>query len=129
MLENVNVIALIVALVGTAGIGATFRDVVSVIAKVREGVSAKESTRKADLVAQREAALDREQRAITLADQADLRADAEAARRRRTQEYASRLRRQLLESGITPAEWPVLEDTIPAATLAELRATPKESPE
>lgn len=117
MFEDVNLVALIVAVLGAGGVGAFFREIVSVIAKVREGVSAKESTRKTDLVAQRDQALARE------AD-AEARADSEATKRRKTQEYASRLRRAWIEQGLTPPDWPDIEDTTPAARLAELREKP-----
>lgn len=115
--EAVNLVALAVAILGAGGVGAFFREIASGITKVREGVSAKETTRKSDLVAQRDAAIARE-----LA--AEERADDEARKRRLTQEYASRLRRDWIERGLTPPDWPDIEDTTPVSRLAELRQKP-----
>lgn len=53
-------------------------------------------------------------KAIEQRDQAD-------AKRRIIAEYASRLRRQLLELGATPEEWPDTDHTIPAAEVKRLR--------
>lgn len=98
-MENVNWVALVVAVLGAGGLGACFREIVSVVTKVREGVSAQESRRKSDIVAQRD-------HAIARADRAEARADDEARIRRLTQEYASELRRDLIELGEVPAPWP-----------------------
>jgi Sec-independent protein translocase protein TatA len=99
-MENINVVAIVVAVVGAGGFGVFVREIADVVTKVRNGVSAKESKRKNDLVAQR----DYEYR----------RAESEARNRRRMEEYAARLRRALVEANadnkITP--WPVLEDTL-----------------
>ncbi|MWV50053.1 hypothetical protein GRS96_12315 [Rathayibacter sp. VKM Ac-2803] len=123
-MENVNVVALVVAVLGAGGIGVFFRELVSIITLIRTGVSAKEANRKNDLVAQRD-------REYHRAEAADQRADAEGRNRRRLEEYSSVLRRRLIDHGLPPAElpkWPDLEP-IPAPTLPTGTATPiKETP-
>ncbi|ROS62215.1 hypothetical protein EDF38_1318 [Frigoribacterium sp. PhB160] len=90
---------LLVALGGGAGISLMLREIISVLATVRSGVSAREGKRRTDIVQQR--------------DEAILRADAEAAKRRNIQEYAARLRVQLIENGLEPGDPPVIERTTP----------------
>lgn len=46
----------------------------------------------------------------------------EAAQRRKTEEYASRLRRQMFEAGVEPEEWPE-ELTVPRAPRKRPRQT------
>jgi len=104
---------LLVALGGGAGVSLMLREVISVLATVRSGVSAREGKRKSDIVQQRDEAIARAARAETRADEADARADDEAAKRRTVQEHASRLRRQLIENGLEPGNPPVLERTTP----------------
>ena len=103
-----NPVALIVALIGSAGLGGFVKEITSSLAKLRSGVSAKESGRKRDLVSERDYEYDR--------------AEAEARNRRRMEEYSAGLRRILVERGHTdllPA-WPTLEIVpdrmLPAAT-------------
>lgn len=110
-MQDTNWVAVTVALLGAGGIGAAFREIVSVITKVREGVSAKESSRKADLVTQRDEALEREERERE-------RADEEARIRRLTEEYASQLRRDIIEAGSVPAPWPEIRRRAPEAEEA-----------
>ncbi len=99
-LESVNLVALVVAIIGVGGFGVFFREIVGVITLIRNGVSAKEAKRKNDLVYQR--------------DQEYLRAESEMRNRLRLQEYASRLRRRLIEHGREDAigAWPEMEDTL-----------------
>lgn len=57
------------------------------------------------------------------------RADSEAAKRRQALEYASTLRRMLLENGIDPGGYPEgLDRTLTPAEKRKLRAKPKEKP-
>ncbi|HEY4267537.1 MAG TPA: hypothetical protein VGM94_05025 [Galbitalea sp.] len=50
--------------------------------------------------------------------------DAEAVKRRLTQEYASELRRQAIENGYTPVDWPSgLEKTLTSAEVRKLRTS------
>jgi hypothetical protein len=54
------------------------------------------------------------------------RADLEAAKRRKTQEYASELRRQAIENGYEPIAWPEdLEHTLTAEEQKKLRSRKK----
>lgn len=118
-MENVNVVALVVAVLGAGGIGVFFRELVSIITLIRTGVSAKEATRKNDLVAQRD-------REFQRAEAADQRADTEGRNRRRLEEYSSLLRRRLIDLGIAPSDlpkWPDLE-AIPPVVLPTAAVTP-----
>jgi len=99
---------LLVALGGGAGVALMLREFISVFATLRNGVSAREGKRRTDIVQQRDEALE----AAALANE---RADDEAAKRRREQEYGSRLRRQLIENGLEPGDPPVTERTQPHA--------------
>jgi hypothetical protein len=103
-----NPVALLVALIGSAGLGGFIKEITSSLAKLRSGVSAKESGRKRDLVSERDYEYDR--------------AEAEARNRRRLEEYSAGLRRTLVEKGhkdLLPS-WPTLEvipdRVLPAAT-------------
>lgn len=114
-MENVNVVALVVAVLGAGGIGVFFRELVSIITLIKTGVSAKESKRKNDLVAQR----DREYQ----------RAEAEARNRRRMEEYASVLRRDLIARGVDKDNidsWPRLETVLPGSGISAPANNPKE---
>lgn len=101
---------LLVAIGGGAGIGKAIES----IFKLRAGMSARENQRKLDIVQQRDAAIAREARAWKLVD-------SEAEKRRQAQEYASRLRRQIIEAGGEPDPEPVYEATLTKAQLKELR--------
>lgn len=73
------------------------------IASWLSGSAGREKARNTDLASQRvKAIIDRDE-AFDARDEAD-------RRRRIAFEYASRLRRQLYEAGITPEEWPVEKD-------------------
>lgn len=91
-------VALIVALIGSAGFGGFFREIVSGVGKLRAGVSAKESVRKRDLVSERDYEYDR--------------AEAEARNRRRIENFAATLLRILILHGLSEKapEWPKLEE-------------------
>lgn len=111
--ENVSPVALLVAAIGAGGFGAFFREIVVVFLKLRDGLSAREKNRKVDIVQQRDQALRREE--IAWRER-----DAEASKRRRMEEYASQLRRALIESGQEPGPYPVLERTLPASEVRKL---------
>lgn len=96
---------LIVALGGGAGLALLLRELVAVFAALRQGVSAREGKRRTDIVQQRDEALVR-------AARAEARHDGEARARRAVQDYASRLRRQLLEDGVEPHPAPPEYDTV-----------------
>jgi hypothetical protein len=109
-----NPVALIVALVGSAGLGGFIKEVLSSVAKLRSGISAKESSRKRDLVGDR--------------DYADSRAELEARNRRRQEEYSSKLRRILVEEGHERRipDWPVLEVMPPRSPTNPVKQEPSE---
>jgi hypothetical protein len=113
-----DILPLVVAVLGAGGAGAFFREIIAGVLKVIGGVSARESKRKIDIVQQRDEALAR-------ATAADLRADAEAEKRRRVQENEARLRRLCIVNGIDPGEELEFEQTLTKKQLAELR-NPKE---
>ena len=114
MTVELDIVPLLVGLTAALGGGAGLAKLIDGLLKIRSGMSAKESQRKVDIVTQRDAALAREDRAWRLVD-------GEAEKRRQLQEYAARLRRQLIEEGIEPDSEPVLAQTITRAELNELR--------
>lgn len=105
-MQDVNIVAILVACLGAGGLGAFAREIADIASKVRRGVSTRESNRKNDIIGQRDAALAREQ-----AEQK--RADDERRRRIAWQEYAGLLAFRLRIAGIAPDELPDgLEDTV-----------------
>lgn len=108
---DVNIIALVVAVVGAGGIGAAIREVVNVVTLARQGLSGREDRRRSDIVAQRDAALAQAKDAEAEADRHEARADDEADKRRQAQELAARYRLQLIRHGIQPAVWSDIDET------------------
>lgn len=106
-----NWVAVLVAIVGAGGIGALIREVVTVISLARKGVAGKEDKRRVDIIAQRDHALAMQAEAEAGERAADARADREAATRRRWQEEAARLRRQIIDQGGDPGLWPDIDQT------------------
>lgn len=98
-MENMNWIAVVVALLGAGGIGAAIREVIGAVSLARKGVSGREQQRRNDIVTQRDTA-------IAEADAADRRADAERELRIQWREYAAHLRLQLIRAGEKPTDWP-----------------------
>lgn len=111
---QIELVPLLVGLVTAVGGGAGIAKLIDGLLKIRAGMSAKESERKVDIVQQRDRAIAREERAWRLVD-------AEAEKRRKTQEWAAHLARQLILAGIDPTPEPVLEQTVTRAQLKELR--------
>ena len=101
----------IAALGGLTGLALLVKELVSALGAVRSGVSAREGKRKSDIVQQRDEAIARAARETA-------RADDETAKRRVADEYAARLRLQLVKNGIDPGDAPVVERTIPKAQEA-----------
>lgn len=99
---------LLVALGGGAGVALLLREFISVVAALRNGVSAREGKRRADIVQQRD-------EAIVRAEKAEERADAEAADRRRYAEHASSIRRIAIDHGVPEALFPAF----PARTATD----------
>lgn len=90
---------IIVSLLGAGGGGAVLVALVNGIMKQISGAAGRERVRNSSLEEQRI-------KAIEERDEARDAAEAEATKRRKIAEYASVLRRQLNEAGITPAPWP-----------------------
>ncbi|WP_230670795.1 hypothetical protein [Rathayibacter sp. Leaf248] len=111
MLTDDNLVPLIVAILGAGGIGAFSSRGVSIYLKIRNGMSARESHRKNDLVAQR----DREYQRAEISDR----------NRRRIEEHAGHLRRLLAELGATEIPpWPAIEALPASTTPTPLKETP-----
>lgn len=98
-MDDINWVALIVAILGAGGIGAALREIAGIITLARKGVSGREQQRRNDIVAQRDAA-------IAEAAEADRRADAERQLRIHWHEYAAQLRMRLIFAGQEPGDWP-----------------------
>lgn len=109
-----GLVTILTLVLGAGGLGAFVREIAMGIGKLSSGMAGRESRRKIDIVQQRDEALTREAEQRARADDADV-------SRRRVAEYASALRRQLIENGLTPGAWPVDEKTIPAVELKQLR--------
>ncbi len=108
-MENVNWVALLVAVVGGGGVGVAVREIVNVVMLARQGVSGKEDRRRADIVAQRDHALKLQAEAEAGERAADERADREADHRRFWQEFAARLRLNIINLGGDPGPWPTFD--------------------
>ncbi|RFA15824.1 hypothetical protein B7R22_05300 [Subtercola boreus] len=90
---------LLVTILGAGGGSALLLALIQGVFKQLSGSAGRERVRNTSLEAQRVAAIEER-------DQANAERDAEAKKRRKTEEYASVLRRQLNEAGIAPAPWP-----------------------
>jgi hypothetical protein len=108
---DLNWVAVLVAVLGAGGIGAAVREIASVVSLARKGVSGKEDKRRDDIIAQRDHALLRMEEAEAGERAAEDRADLERERRRRWQEEAARLRRNIIHNGGEPGPWPDIDDT------------------
>lgn len=104
---QIDIVPLIVAILGSGGVGAAAIKLIDGVLKIRAGMSARESKRRVDIIQQR--------------DEAIAFGEGETTKRRIAQEYAARLRRRLIENGIEPDPEPVYEKTIPKAQLQKLR--------
>lgn len=92
----------LVTLMTAGGGGAALLALVTGLTKWLSGASARELEKNTNLVAQRRAA-------IKERDEADAERDEADRRRRISNEYASKLRRIMIEQGLAPPDWP--EDT------------------
>ena len=99
---DTNLIAILVAVLGSGGLGAVITAVVNSIQMARKGVAAHEDQRRDDIIKQRDAAWARAAVAEREADAEEARADRERAARIDWQEHAARLRLQLIRAGIEP---------------------------
>lgn len=110
---------LVATILGAGGGGAVILTLIKGLVKWLTGFAGRERARNTSLEAQRIAAV-RER------DQANDRTDVANVKRRMAEEYASRLRRQLIEAGLTPGDWPDLSKTITPAELKRARRESKE---
>lgn len=106
-MQDVNIVAILVACLGAGGLGAFAREIADIASKVRRGVSTRESNRKNDIIAQRDEALE-------LAKDERERADDERRLRIGWQNYAAGLAYKMRLAGGAPDPLPDgLEDTSP----------------
>lgn len=105
-MADLDLVPIVVALLGAGGLGAFAREIADIVTKVRRGVSTRESDRKNDIIAQRDAA--RED-----ARTAREREERERQGRIALQEHVGTLRWRLRENGVDPGPLPDdLEDTL-----------------
>ena len=95
-----------VTILGAGGGGAILLAIIKAVVDFANGSAGREKQRNTDLVTQRN-------NAVRERDNANAAVDLEARKRRKTEEYASSLRRQLIENGLTPGDWPGLDMTLP----------------
>jgi hypothetical protein len=122
-METAQVVATIL---GAGGGGAVLLALVNGLIKWISGASSREREKNAELATQRLKAIEERDAANQRTDVANERTDVANVKRRMTEEYASKLRRQLIENGLSPEEWPDLNRTIPAAELKRIRRESKE---
>lgn len=102
MANDLNWVAILVAVLGAGGVGAAVREIVSAVSLARKGVSGKEDKRRIDIITQRDHALKLRDEAEAGERAADARADREATWRRSLQEEVARLRRNIIMLGQDP---------------------------
>ncbi len=108
-MDTATVITTVFAGLGVAGL---LSQIVRFIIKRIDGSAARESNKNTTLETQRS-------KAINERDQSD-------AQARILADYAARSRRQIIELGGTPEDWPDVEHTLTPAQLRKLRTQPKE---
>lgn len=89
----------LVTMLGAGGGGAVLLALINGLMKWISGASGREREKNTDLISQRQSAIKDRDAAESERDEAD-------RKRRITDEYASSLRRQLIENGLTPGAWP-----------------------
>lgn len=108
---NFDLAQTLVSIVGTLGATGVLTILARGIYRTVTGRAARERARNSDYLA----------RSIRDAELAD----TEATKRRKTQEYASELRRQAIEAGYSPLPWPAdLEKTLTSAEVRRIRKKP-----
>ncbi|MDF2990237.1 MAG: hypothetical protein K0S37_751 [Microbacterium sp.] len=108
-MADVNYVASVITIVTSVGFGAVVKSIIDGIIAHRNGVSGREDKRRSDIIAQREHALKLASDAEAgeaverqLRKEAEVRADAERARRRRVVEELARARLTMIGAGIDP---------------------------
>lgn len=101
---------LVATIMGAGGGGAVVLLLVKGVLNWLNGSAGRERSRNTSLEAQRV-------KAIEDRDAANRKMDAVNIKFFQIRDYASQLRRQLIEAGITPGEWPDLDKTVTPAQL------------
>lgn len=117
-----NATQLVAAVLGSAAVTSVLGVLANGLVKYFNGTAGRERTRNTGLKEQREDALRRERQAIANGDRSEARADREAHNRRLTEEYASGLRRDLIERGVPEdalPPWPALKKPPPEQELQQ----------
>jgi pimeloyl-CoA synthetase len=115
-----DAVQLLVTVVSSAGGSAVIIALINGVVKQISGKATRERRRNTDLATQRI-------KAIEERDAANTELDIETRKRRESEEYASRLRRQLFDAGITPLEpapeqWS-LDHTVPKSLIEKGKTT------
>ena len=115
-MEDSNWVPIVVAAIGSGGIGAAGRELFTMVKLSREGVSGREDKRRADILTERDyaiAQLEMERRRNTLLAE---RADIERENRRRAVEAYINLRmwHAMNSPGVELPSYPDFEDTTPS---------------
>lgn len=119
---DINATTVLVALLGAGGLGAILREIFLGVGRLSNGVAVKESSRKDDLVAERDRALAREAAAIEREDEERARGDRADRNRWAAEEFSARLQRIVILNGLEhliPA-LAVVEDTLSAAEFRKI---------
>lgn len=116
---ELNATTVLVAALGAGGLGAILRELFTGVARMARGVAVKESTRKNDLVSERDEALRR-------AGHLQRERDREERNRRRMEAHTAKLERIIIIAGLDAQlpQLPVLEDTITPAHLRQIEEAP-----
>lgn len=104
-------IPIITGLGGLGAIALFFREIVAIAKLLRNGVAARESKRRNDIIAQRDAAIAERDAANKRAAEAEKRTDRERANRRVLETHAAHLEVALIRAGGAPNAWPDIDET------------------
>lgn len=110
-MDQTNWVVIIVAALGSAGLGGVITSAINGIVMARKGIAGREDDRRNDVIQQRDFAIQQIKSAELAADTAEAYADNERIIRIKWQEVAVRLRLQLLNAGIEP-KWDLPTESI-----------------
>lgn len=115
-MEDFNWVPIVVAAIGSGGIGASINAIYNMVKLSRDGVSGREDKRRSDIISERDYAITALQRERIARHLAEDRFDNERENRRRLMEQIIDLRIlvRTLSPGHELPEFPDLEDTLPA---------------
>lgn len=105
-MADVNIVAIIVALLGSGGLAAVITSIKSSVTMHKQGVAGKEDDRREDIMKQRDDALAHARMAEAAERSEEARADAEREQRISWQEESARLRLKLIQEGHDPGPRP-----------------------